>query len=171
MYISVGGIMKKESRVGIAFLSLIALLLCAGIGFYLVDNKVKLSSANGLTDEKWCVKLIDLSEPKLKGDAFSNNYSIEATSLSFGMKLTSPLDEINYNVKVKNCGTVDAYLYSIDLTEYEDKDALLYIVKGIEQGDTLKSDEVVPISVQVSSNDGELKEGKLKLNFYFSQER
>ena len=163
--------MKKKSHVGIAFLTIIALALCGGVGYYLVDNTVNLNKADSVTNGKWCVKLEGLSKPKLEGQAFSDNYSAKKTVLSFHMKLTDPNDKISYKLKVKNCGTVDAYLYSLDLSGYDNKEALTYVVNGIEEGDTLKAGEVVPVSVDVSSKDEEVKESDLKLNFNFSQER
>lgn len=164
--------MKKKSRVGIAFLAILAILICGGVGYYLIDSKVDLSADSvDVKEDKWCIKLDNLSKAKLSGDATSNNAKIKKNALNFDASFSKKDDTVEYDLKIKNCGTVDAYFFSsmIEGLDVEEEENLTYVIDGIGEKDIIKANESVKVKVNVSSNIDEKKDYSLTLKFDFSQ--
>lgn len=158
---------------GVMFvLVLIVILLCGAVGYYLIDSKVDLKDNSvDVKADKWCIKLSDLSKPKLSGDATSSNSKIVKNVLNFDAIFNKKDDEVEYDMTVKNCGTVNAYFFSsmIDGIEADEEDNLSYIIDGIEEKDILKAGDSVNIKVKVSSKIEEKQEYSLSVKLNFSQ--
>lgn len=162
----------KKSRVGIAVLTILVILACGGVGYYLIDSKIDLDSNSvDIKDSKWCIKLSNLGKAKLSGDASSSNAKIDKNTLNFDAVFNKKDDTVEYGLKIKNCGTVDAYFFSsmVDGIELDDKDKISYIIDGIEEKDIIKANDSVNVKVKAISNVDEKKDYSLKLHFDFTQ--
>ncbi len=153
----------KKRRGGIAFLSILAIILCAGVAYELIDLKLNKVMSNSTTKDKWCVKIEHVSEPILSEGSSSNDLLIKKTNISFKANLDGINDSISYQFKVVNCGTISAYYFGFDAL---DDDHISYKIDGLSKGDIIKpgSDKSVTLSIVNNSNEKLKKDYQFKLN-------
>lgn len=155
---------KKKRRVGLAFLSIFAIVLCAGVAYELVNLKLDRVMSNATAKDKWCVKIEGVSEPLISEGASSSDLVIKKTNISFKGNLDTKDDSISYQFKVINCGTVDAYYFNDSINN---SDNVSYKIDGIKVGDIIKPKDYKKITLSMVNSSTEKIENdyQFKLNF------
>ena len=108
-------------------------------------------SGNG----SWDIRFTDMyQQRKIGGAKELSTPSYSATKASFYISLTNPGDEITYNLTIKNAGTLNAKVSSINIMpENRDSDAILYYVTNISVGDWLDAGQSTTMTVTAKFND------------------
>ena len=157
--------MKRKKRVGIAFLSLFAIALCAVVAYGLVDLKLNKVMSNATVKDKWCMKIDDVSEANLSEGSSSSEINYEKTNISFKADLASRDDSVSYQFKVKNCGTNDAYYFNDSINN---SDNIEYKIDGIKKGDIVKPKQTKKITLSVVNISDAKVSGDYQVNLDFT---
>ena len=115
------------------------------------SKQVKLGKNDG---GSWDIRFTDMYQQKKIGSASEISSPIyNSTKASFHVLLSSPGDEITYNLTIKNNGTLNAKVSSIYvMPENREGDAIVYFVDGINVGDILDAGQSTNMTVTAKFN-------------------
>lgn len=119
----VGDNMRKKT---IVMITLAFAILIMTVGYAALKQELFISGTSSI-DSRWKIEIIDITESDIVGDASSKeNPTYTATTANFKVSLINPTDSITYNVKIKNTGTIDAKIESLNISNVEENDAITY---------------------------------------------
>lgn len=141
--------MKNRKNV----IHLLLLVLCVmTIGYAAFGTNLTVNG-NANISSNWDVEITGITVKEIHGTASNGSAPIYSkTSASFNSLLTSPGDYIVYEVTVKNGGSIDARLDSMEISD-EKNPAINFIIDGIQEDDVLNSSEEKKFTVKVAYNE------------------
>lgn len=149
--------MKNHKNILIG--GLLIAIVAMSIGYAALAQQLTITAKSDLTDASWKIQFeeITLDTTASKGATEATAPTASGTAASFDVKLAYPGAKAVYKIKIKNAGTIDAYLKSIaGVTEANaaDPTAVQYTVTGVEAMDELDAsaeDEAIVTVEWVSS--------------------
>lgn len=139
----------KKNRIIIALL-LAVVFMSAGYAYLAVDFEQKSNN----TVSRWDVKVTTINSIETMGKSKSVKAAINNKStVAFTTKLLDKEDVVSYYVNVKNEGTLNARLESIDIINTNMNEYITYNIDGISAGDVLKSGQSKMITIKATSID------------------
>lgn len=129
---------KKNLLIGGLLIAIVAM----SIGYAALAQQLTITAKSDLTDASWKIQFEDitLDTTASKGATEVTAPSASGTAASFDVKLAYPGAKAVYKIKVKNAGTIDAYLKSIaGVSEANSADptVIKYTVTGVSEMDDL----------------------------------
>lgn len=134
---------------------LIGVLLCAvvlmGIGYAALASQLDINGTASISS-KWDVRFISMTDGTPVGGATNvEKAGFSSTTVTFNVGLVSPGDSMTYVATIKNNGTLDAKLDSIDTLPISNENhAITYTVTGITEGSVLAAGEEVEVTIVVA---------------------
>ena len=95
------------------------------------------------------VELSDIQVIDKTNGASSLDSAITSTTIKFNVELTQPGDYVEYSIKVRNNGTLNAVLDSINRS-VNNNDAIIFTTTGLKKGDNLLVGEEKNINIKIS---------------------
>lgn len=136
---------RNKSKVWI--LLVVATIFIMSTGYAALSEQIQIDGTAKITSN-WKVAIIDVQESERTGKVASKFRDFTDTSASFEVDLTEPGDKISYTIKIKNKGTLDAMLDTIEITR-TDNPAIIFNVLNVEEGEVLKAGEEKEIYASV----------------------
>jgi len=133
-------------------ITIVALILCISIMSIAYANLFQQLKIHGNASvvAAWKVEIVGIEEGEVIGNASSvTTPSYTMSTASFDVNLTSEDDSIEYLIKIKNSGDIDARLDSI-VTNKVGSDAIVYDIVGVSENDILKKGETTTVTIKVS---------------------
>lgn len=141
--------MKKNKNIIMIILCLLVCIMSVAYAMLATNLVIK---GKTTIDSVWNVGIVDIVEKDKIGSATSKTApSYTSTTATFDVSLMNPGDSISYDIKVKNAGTLNAKVDSINVIT-DDNDAITYEVSGINQNDKLNVQEEKNLKVKVTFN-------------------
>lgn len=100
-------------------------------------------------NSKFLVELMDIQVVDKSAGTTSIDTNITNTTINFNVELTQPGDYIEYSIKVKNTGSINALLDSINRS-VNNNDAIIFTTTGLKKGDELLINEEKTINIKIS---------------------
>ena len=129
----------------------------------------------------WDIEIIDIKDDDITGSATTvfEPKSLSSTSASFGVNLVKPGDSITYRIKIKNSGTINAYLSGITVSENNDNlesNVIKYSISGVSIGKTelpVGRENIIDLKIYYDNTKNVLKSEKRNyvINFIYEQKR
>ena len=131
---------------------LCGLLLIMSVGYATFQSILKINGTTSITSN-WDIKIINVTKANQTGDAEEAKAPIW-TDLTAYMEanLYQKGDSIEYNVTVKNNGTIDAKLDNINKNIKTQNEALLITISGYTKGEKLLKGNEQIIKVKIEYN-------------------
>ena len=145
---------------------LLAIAFVMAVGFAIFTGYI---NRGGLSESsKWNIYVNSISAGTILGEAKNQKVQIDNNKLSavFLATLSSPGDEINYAVEVKNAGTLDAKIDNVILNG--DNQNIEYKYSGTEKGDIIKAGQSKVFTITMSYNKNVKQQVSTKLNMLLS---
>lgn len=144
-------------------------LSCVFLGYYMLDSFGVLSdSIDSVDSDKWSIK-ISASKPEIKGSSVVNSTEIKKTDIKINGNLKGSEDIITYDLKIKNNGSIDAYLYTII---NNDNNLVIKYLNGQEElkdGFILKSGKHIDVKMIIKCKDNNPYDFNLNAQLIFNQ--
>lgn len=158
----------KKTVMVFLFLAIFSL----AIGFAILTQGLNINGSASITS-LWKVEIIEMNIVDSTTGAKSISYSNDNTVASFNVELTQPGDYIEYEVKVKNNGTLNATLKSITRS-VNNNDAIIFTTSGLAKDDDLLVGQTKTIKVKISYADSitsqpKVTQDSLKIELNFEQ--
>lgn len=119
-----------SSRKNKVIIAMIIAVLFMAIGYAAFQTRLTINGTGSITS-KWKIEITNITS-SITGKAYNvENPTFTATSANFNAGLKLPGDKIEYTVTVKNSGTVDAIIDSVN-AEVEGSFAIVYSLSGIQ---------------------------------------
>ena len=98
-------------------LVILILIFFISIGFSYLSSNLKINGGTGISPMKWSVYFDNIVEDNDNTVAAIKPATIESnkTKLSFDVNLEKPLDKYGFQFDIRNDGTIDAMIESIEL--------------------------------------------------------
>lgn len=141
---------KKNILIG----ALLVVVVAMSVGYAAMAQQLTINGSANFEDVQWKIafKEITLDTDNTEGATEENAPTIVGTTASFDVKLAYPGAKATYKIKVKNEGTINAYLQDISGVEEANSTVptdIKYTVKGISVNDTLNTTEEKEFTVVV----------------------
>lgn len=144
MIVSMNDSKMKKITIG----ALIICILIMSVAYANLYQQLRIKG-NASVVASWKVEITGIKEGNVVGDAKSiSTPSYTSSTARFDVMLTNASDSIEYLVTIKNSGDMDAKLDSV-VTNKTGSDAIVYDILGINEGDILKKDESVTVTIRV----------------------
>lgn len=117
-------------------------------------------SANTIKEDNWCTNIKLISKPIIVGSSISNKINTNNNKIFIKGELNKLNDEIEYKFKIKNCGTIDAIVYSYKIDGLVNDDKISYEIKNLKESEIIKKDKEFILTIK------NLKDEKQILDFY-----
>ncbi len=142
--------MHRERRVNnIVLFCLFLLLTLMSVGYASFQSHIEVKGTSKV-DSKWDIEITEVSVEKVNGNA--ENFGISSydkLSVSLEANLYEVGDSVEYNVTIKNSGTIKAYLSEITKPT---TNAITVSFDGIAENDELNPNDTIVIKVTVAYN-------------------
>lgn len=142
--------MKKERKdyKNLLLVVLMIISLTMAVGYAAIAQRLEVSGTTTIANAKWDVKIISIEETNKKisntevapstgvGETTgttSSTIATGATSATFNVQLNAPGDFAEFTVTVKNLGTIDAVLNSLQLTQDTTPTEITYTVTPADE--------------------------------------
>lgn len=124
------------------------LIISLGLVYATLTRDLTINGTSKITS-KWQIEFTEINEVDKTTKARSIDYNINATTAYFNVELTQPGDYIEYQIKIKNKGTLDAVLDSITRS-VNNNEAIIFTISGLKKDDELLAGSEKEITVKVS---------------------
>lgn len=132
---------------------LLIAIVAMSIGYAALAQQLTITAKSDLSDASWKVQFEEITlDASSKGATEVTEPTASGTAASFDVKLAYPGAKAVYKIKIKNAGTIDAYLKSIaGVTEANaaDPTVIQYTVTGVEAMDELNANAEAEATVTV----------------------
>lgn len=136
-----------KSTKSIIIISVLLILLLMSIAYSAFATQLNLNTTAQVVGE-WDVRIIDIKVKNVSDKCNPGTPKFTTTTMEFDAELNKPGDSVEYEITVKNDGTIDAILDNfIFLEENEGSTALNYITTGVNP--YLEAGEQTTFSVTV----------------------
>lgn len=140
--------MKKNN---IILTLLVAIVAIMAITYAAFSTSLNITGSSTITS-KWDVKITNVTTKNILGDATKAfEPVVSETAVTFKTDLVQPGDSMTYEVTIKNEGTIDAKVDSIQMTKSPNP-AITFSVSGVNENDLLKAGETTTYDVTVAYN-------------------
>lgn len=131
-----------ENKKNILIVALLIAVAAMAVGYAAMSQQLTVNGSANFEDVSWKISFVDIELTNAIGATEVSEPSVIGTAASFDVKLEYPGAKATYKIKVKNEGTINAYLGSI--SGVEEANAALpteikYTVTGIAVNDTLNA--------------------------------
>lgn len=131
---------KKNILIG----ALLVVVVAMSVGYAAMAQQLTINGSANFEDVQWKIafKKIVLDSANTEGATEESEPTIVGTTASFDVKLAYPGAKATYKIKVKNEGTINAYLKDITGVDEANSAAptdIKYTVTGISVNDTLNT--------------------------------
>ena len=132
----------------------VMIIMCIAILFMIVGYAAFSANLNinGTANiaSTWQVLFTKIEEvSKSNGVTIKSTPTASGTMATFDVAFTSPGDSIEYDITIKNNGTLDAVIDSIKTTD-TGSDAIKFEISGVTEGDTLAKQATTKVKVKIS---------------------
>lgn len=146
------------------------ILSCGFLGFCMLDNfgVLKVNSVDNINSDTWNIE-VEATEPLITGSSIVNHTEVKNTDIKVNGNLKNMDDTITYELKIKNSGSIDAYLYSIINNDENIQINYLNEEEELENGFVLKSGETVNVKMVLQSKNDSSYDFNLDTQLIFNQ--
>ena len=138
--------MRTKNKIVIIMCCLIFVMV---IGYAAFSTNLNINGTANIAST-WKVEFTNIEEvSKSSGVTVKTAPSASGTMATFDVAFTSPGDSIEYDITIKNNGTLDAVIDSIKTTD-TGSDAIKFEVSGVTEGDTLAKQATTKVKVKIS---------------------
>ncbi len=140
--------MSKNKKRNIIIGSLCAVVLLMAVGYAAFQTVLNISGTSNIMSS-WSVKITGVTTKNIVGTASNNgNPTFENLSATFKTNLQAPGDSIEYDITVKNEGTLNAKLDDIVLSDTNNP-AIKFTASGMTKGDVITAGSTKILTVKV----------------------
>lgn len=146
------------------------IIICFVAGYVMLDKSdMKLSndSVSDIASNNWKIEITS-NEPNLI-ESTVNPIDIDKTNIKLSGNLQNQNSEITYKLKIKNNGSIDAYLYSIINSNVDLDIKLIENKEELKTGKVLKAGEIMDITLKIKSKKAESLDFENDLKLVFNQ--
>ena len=138
--------MRAKNKIVIIMCCLIFVMV---IGYAAFSTNLNINGTANIAST-WKVEFTNIEEvSKSSGVTVKTAPTASGTMATFDVAFTSPGDSIEYDITIKNNGTLDAVIDSIKTTN-TGSDAIKFEVSGVTEGDTLAKQATTKVKVKIS---------------------
>ena len=138
--------MRTKNKIVIIMCCLIFVMV---IGYAAFSTNLNINGTANIAST-WKVEFTNIEEvSKSSGVTVNTAPTASGTMATFDVAFTSPGDSIEYDITIKNNGTLDAVIDSIKTTN-TGSDAIKFEVSGVTEGDTLAKQATTKVKVKIS---------------------
>lgn len=156
------------------FLSILSvifiIIICFVVGYLMLDKsdmKLSSDSVSDIASNNWKIEITS-DEPNLI-ESTVNKVAIDKTNIKLSGNLQNQNSEITYTLKIKNNGSIDAYLYSIINSNVDLDIKLIENNEELKTGKILKAGEIMDITLKIKSKKTESLDFENDLKLVFNQ--
>lgn len=155
----------------IQIILLITVMFFMSVAYASLSFQLNISGSTKVSGSRWSVEITELDLLNITGAAKSLSADFTLNSVSFETELQNPGDSITYKVVVKNKGSLDAILQSVDsnIDLLAEDQHLKYELHGAEIGSALAKGEekeiMLVISCEVQSETNLEQQLNINLNY------
>lgn len=164
--------MKEKKH---SFLYVLVVIFIIGISFtvgYLMldksDMKLSSDSVSDIVSNNWKIEITS-DEPNLY-ESTVNQVIIDKTNIKLSGNLQNQDSEITYTLKIKNNGSIDAYLYSIINSNADLDIKLIENNEELKIGKVLKAGNDMAVTLKIKSKKAESLDFENDLKLVFNQD-
>ena len=141
--------MRDRRKRNIIIGSLCCLLVFMGIGYALLSQTLNINGIANLTG-KWKIYIDSITVKEVGGSAKSNQAEVTEDKLTanFDVELLKPGDYVEYDVVVKNEGTINAVLREL-IPNIESNNMDILLTHSIIQGQILKAESETKFTLKI----------------------
>ena len=140
--------MSDKKKRNIIIGSLCAVVLLMAVGYAAFNTVLNINGTSNITSS-WDIKITNVTSKNVTGTASNNgNPSFENLSATFKTNLQSPGDSIEYDITVKNAGSLDAKLDNVTLSDTNNP-AIKFTSTGMTKGDIITAGNTGILTVKV----------------------
>lgn len=164
----------------IIILCLLIIIALFSVGYAALAENLFVASSSKI-NANWDIEIIDIESNNIIGSATTifEPKALSSTSASFGVNLVKPSDSITYRIKIKNSGTINAYLSGITVSDNNtnlESSVIKYSISGVSIGETelpAGSYNVIDLKIYYDNTNNVLKSEKRNyvINFIYEQKR
>ena len=138
--------MRTKNKIVIIMCCLMFVMV---IGYAAFSTNLNINGTANIAST-WKVEFTSIEEvSKSSGVTVKTAPTASGTMATFDVAFTSPGDSIEYDITIKNNGTLDAVIDSIKTTN-TGSDAIKFEVSGVTEGDTLAKQATTKVKVKIS---------------------
>ena len=138
--------MRTKNKIVIIMCCLIFVMV---IGYAAFSTNLNINGTANIAST-WKVEFTNIEEvSKSSGVTVKTAPTASGTMATFDVAFTSPGDSIEYDITIKNNGTLDAVIDSIKTTD-TGSDAIKFEISGVTEGDTLAKQATTKVKVKIS---------------------
>ena len=138
--------MRTKNKIVIIMCCLIFVMV---IGYAAFSTNLNINGTANIAST-WKVEFTNIEEvSKSSGVTVNTAPTASGTMATFDVAFTSPGDSIEYDITIKNNGTLDAVIDSIKTTN-TGSDAIKFEISGVTEGDTLAKQATTKVKVKIS---------------------
>lgn len=128
---------KMERKKRIIIICLLIVVLLFSVGYAVLAKNIDAFNIKP-ADANWNIEIIDIDTINTVGTTINSSSPklLSPMSASFAVSLKKPGDAITYKIRIKNNGSIDAYLKDILVSE-NNAGIIKYSISGITTGKTL----------------------------------
>lgn len=146
------------------------IIICFVVGYLMLDKsdmKLSSDSVSDIASNNWKIEITS-DEPNLI-ESTVNKVAIDKTNIKLSGNLQNQNSEITYTLKIKNNGSIDAYLYSIINSNVDLDIKLIENNEELKTGKILKAGEIMDITLKIKSKKTESLDFENDLKLVFNQ--
>lgn len=156
---------KSNHRILLTLVVIVIIGICGLVGYLMLDKSGMKLSGNSTTN--------DLKANNFDIDITTSDsdkvISIDKTNIKVSGTLDNTTNEIKYNLKVKNKGTIDTYLYSIVVDDANLDVKVLNGDKELTDDTIIKSNDNLDIVLLITKKNGESIDFDTNIKLVFNQ--
>jgi len=106
----------------LAVIAVAVAILGMSVGFAALQQALTITGTGTVRSATWSIAFTNLQSPNLSGATVDTaaQLSVNSTTLTFAVSLHKPGDSVQYNFDVKNSGSIDAKVSSVNITGVSD---------------------------------------------------
>lgn len=138
------------NKKNILICGLVIAIVAMSIGYAALAQQLTVTTSSYISDVNWKIELTNatLDNTLSKGVTEISKPTIVGMTVAFDIQLASPGAQAVYKMKVKNEGTMNAYLKAI--TKANDTDSSIkYTITGVRELNTLNADQEVEVTITI----------------------
>ena len=156
---------KSNHRVLLTLVVIVIIGICGMVGYLMLDKSgMKLSGNSTTNDLK--ANIFDIDITTSDSDKV---ISIDKTNIKVSGTLDNTTNEIKYNLKIKNKGTIDTYLYSIVVDDANLDVKVLNSDTELTDDTIIKSNDNLDIVLVITKKNGESIDFDTNIKLVFNQ--
>ena len=156
---------KSNHRILLTLVVIVIIGICGLVGYLMLDKSgMKLSGNSTTNDLK--ANIFDIDITTSDSDKV---ISIDKTNIKVSGTLDNTTNEIKYNLKIKNKGTIDTYLYSIVVDDANLDVKVLNSDTELTDDTIIKSNDNLDIVLVITKKNGESIDFDTNIKLVFNQ--